>query len=368
LGLMIFMNLEPAVRLEVCPPPTSGRNGASMATMKESPLPNALYAPLEPYDADWLDVGDGHCIYFEQCGRPEGFPVVFLHGGPGSGCSPRHRQLFDPQRCRVILFDQRGCGRSVPAGALHGNTSDKLVADIAHLRLHLGIGRWLVVGGSWGAGLALAYAAAHPAGCLGLVLRAVFLGRVSDLDWFFQQARQLLPDAWEALAQQAPAAARGDLLRWLSAGLLGGQPQQALARACAWEAWEAAMSQHRSVTQRSDVSEANAVALVDKYRVQSHYLMNGCFWGDAGLLARARSLASVPTAILHGRLDWICRPQAAWELHRSLPGSRLQWLDGCGHSPFEPAMARALAQAVAHHAMHGDFTGWGHRFPDAEAA
>lgn len=128
------------------------------------------------------------------------------------------------------------------------------------------------------------------------------------------------------------------------------------------------MSQHQSVTPRSDVSEAHAVALVHKYRVQSHYLMNGCFWGDAGLLARARSLASVPTAILHGRLDWICRPQAAWELHRSLPGSRLQWVDGCGHSPFEPAMARALAQAVAHHAMHGDFTGWGQRFPDAEAA
>lgn len=365
---MIFMSLEHATAPEEGKPPNPGRNRTSMEPMKEIDPPNALHAPLEPGGADWLDVGEGHRIYHEQCGSTQGLPVVFLHGGPGSGCSPRHRQLFDPQRCRVVLFDQRGCGRSLPSGLVQANTSAHLVADIERLRQHLGLERWLVVGGSWGAGLALAYAAAHPASCLGLVLRGVFLGRASDLDWFFQQARQLLPDAWEALAQQAPAAARGDLLRWLSAGLMGGQPQQALARAKAWAAWEAAMSQHESVTPRSDISEAHAVALVHKYRVQSHYLMNGCFWGDAGLLPRARSLASVPTAILHGRLDWICRPQAAWELHRSLPGSRLQWVDGCGHSPFEPAMARALAQAVAHHAMHGDFTGWGQRFPDAEAA
>ena len=366
---MIFMNLECALPLEVCTPPNSGRNEASMETMKESPLPNALYAPLEPYDADWLDVGDGHRIYYEQCGRSEGIPVVFLHGGPGSGCSLRHRQLFDPQRCRVILFDQRGCGRSLPRGTLHGNTSDKLVADIEHLRLHLGIERWLVAGGSWGAGLALAYAAAHPACCLGLVLRAVFLGRVSDLNWFFQQARQLLPDAWEALAQQAPLAARGDLLRWLSAGLHGDQPQEALARARIWEAWEVALSQRQNVPPGAELPAGDATAaLLDKYRVQSHYLMNGCFWGDIGLLERARLLASVPTAILHGRLDWICRPQAAWELHSSLPGSRLQWVDGCGHSPFEPAMARALAQAVLHHATHGHFATWGQRFPGAPPA
>lgn len=340
-----------------------------METMKESPLPNALYAPLEPYDADWLDVGDGHRIYYEQCGRSEGFPVVFLHGGPGSGCSPRHRQLFDPQRCRVILFDQRGCGRSVPRGALHANTSDKLVADIEQLRLHLGIERWLVAGGSWGAGLAVAYAAAHPASCLGLVLRAVFLGRVSDLGWFFQHARQLLPDAWETLAQQAPLAARGNLLRWLSADLLGNQAQEALARANAWAAWEAALSQRQSVAPAAELCAGDATAaLLDKYRVQSHYLMNGCFWGDTGLLARARSLASVPTAILHGRLDWICRPQAAWELHASLPGSRLQWVDDCGHSPFEPAMARAFSQAVGHLATHGHFTAWGQHSFGAAAA
>lgn len=360
---MIFMSLERAVPLNLCQPPNPNRNGASMVAMKEMLPPDALYPPLEPYAADGLEVGDGHRIYYEQCGRADGLPVVFLHGGPGSSCSPRHRQLFDPQRCRVILFDQRGCGRSLPRGALHGNASDKLIADIEQLRRHLDIERWLVVGGSWGAGLALAYAAAHPAACLGLVLRGVFLGRRSDLDWFFQQAAQLLPDAWATLAQQAPPAARGDLLCWLSAGLQGDQPQEALARARAWEAWEAALSQRQCVLPRAELpGDAAAAALVDKYRVQSHYLMNGCFWGDIGLLERARGLISVPTAILHGRLDWICRPQAAWELHRSLPGSRLQWVDGCGHNPFEPAMAQALAQAIRHYATHGQFTTWGNHY------
>jgi proline iminopeptidase len=336
--------------------------------MNEIRLPDGLYPPLEPYQVGWLDVGGGHRIYFEQCAQHEGLPVVFLHGGPGSGCSPRHRQLFDPARCRVILFDQRGCGRSQPRGALQANTSDHLVVDIELLRQHLGIKRWLVVGGSWGAGLALAYAAAHPASCLGLVLRGVFLGRASDVDWFFQQARQLLPDAWDTLAQQAPATARGDLLRWLSEGLQGDQPQVALERARAWQAWEVALSERQGSTAPPGPIAGDAAALLDKYRLQSHYLLNGCFWGDVGLLARARSLASVPTAILHGRLDWICRPQAAWELHHGLPGSRLQWVDGCGHSPFESAMALALAQAILHHARYGDFTTWGHLFPQASTA
>ena len=201
--------------------PTSVPIGASIAGMDETRLPDLMYPPLEPFNTGWLDVGQGHRIYFEQSGLPTGLPVVFLHGGPGSGCSPRQRQLFDPARFHLVLFDQRGCGRSEPQGSLQANTSEHLIADIERLRRHLGVARWLVVGGSWGAGLALAYAAAHPAACLGLVLRGAFLGRTSDLDWFFQQARQMLPDAWTSLAAQAPAAAQGDLLRWLSAGLLG---------------------------------------------------------------------------------------------------------------------------------------------------
>ena len=330
--------------------------------------PDLPRQPPKPPVTGWLDVGDGHRLYFEQCGETSGLPVVYLHGGPGGACSPRHRELFDLTRCRLTLFDQRGCGRSEPRGALHANTSDHLVADLEQLRQHLCIERWLVAGGSWGAGLALAYAAAHPSACLGLVLRGVFLGRASDLDWFFQQASQLLPDAWEALARQAPPLARGDLLAWLHAGLHGDQPQVALSRAMAWEAWESSVSQHLSASPRPEPPSAeDAAGLLDKYRLQSHYLTNGCFWNDAPLLARAPALALVPTAILHGRQDWICRPEAAWALHMNLPNSRLQWLDACGHSPFEAAMARALLQAVSHFASHGNFASWADSFSGAGA-
>jgi proline iminopeptidase len=334
--------------------------------MNDSALPHALYTPQEPYATGVLDVGDGHSVYYEQCGEPNGLPIVVLHGGPGSSFSARHRQLFDLQRYRVVLFDQRGCGRSLPRGSVQANTSEHLVADIEQLRQHLGVESWLVVGGSWGAGLALAYAAAHPAACLGLVLRGVFLGRASDLDWFFQQARQLLPDAWADLAQQVPPAARANLLQWLCTSVSGGQPQEALAAASAWDAWESAMSLRKNTPPATALPTGDAAqALLDKFRVQSHYLINGCFWGDRNLLARARALAAVPTAIVHGRLDWICLPQAAWELHHSLPGSRLQWLDGCGHSAFDPAMARAMADAIAHYAAHQQFASWGKDYSKA---
>ena len=336
-----------------------------MAPMNDSISPDALRPPEQGEVSGLLEVGEGHRIYYEQCGVAAGIPVVFLHGGPGGGCSPRHRELFDLTRYRVTLFDQRGCGRSLPRGAVQANTSDALVADIERLRQHLGIERWLVFGGSWGAGLALAYAAAHRTACLGLVLRGVFLGRASDLDWFFQQARQFLPDAWALLAAQAPDLAQEDLLPWLHAGLHGSDPQVTLSRALAWEAWESSVSQRQSASPRSAPPSAEEVAaLLAKYRVQSHYLVNGCFWGEgeSALLARARSLAGLPTAILHGRLDWVCRPQAAWDLHQCLPGSRLQWLEGCGHSPFEPALSQALAQAMAHFAAHGNFADWGQGF------
>ena len=341
-----------------------------MLTMNPPALPAApLPAPVArptpaPYDTGLLDVGDGNQIYFEQCGQPLGLPVVFLHGGPGSGCSARHRQMFDLQRDRVVLFDQRGCGRSLPRGSVQHNTSSHLVADIERLRTQLGVDRWLVVGGSWGAGLALAYAAAHRASCLGLVLRGLFLGRASDIDWFFQKAGQLLPDAWQALARDASEAAKGDLLGWLAGGINSSKPLVAQAAAQAWGLWEQAVTDRRWVAPAptrlaGEAAQVQVQGQVDKYRVQSHYLTNGCFWGDVDLLERAAVLAQIPTAILHGRLDWICRPSAAWELHRSLPGSRLQWLDDCGHSPFEPDMARAMTEAMSFFSTHGHFSGWG---------
>ncbi len=314
-----------------------------MMRMNLEPPFEPPYPAIEPFDAGLLEVGDGHRIYYEQCGQPQGLPLLFLHGGPGSGCSPRHRRLFNPARHRMVLFDQRGCGRSQPRGGLQANTSAHLLADMERLRAHLGIAQWQVVGGSWGAGLALAYAAAHPAACAGLVLRAVFLGRDSDIDWFFRGARELLPEAWQRLAQQAPPSQRETLLPWLHAGLQHTALSTALAHAQAWQAWEAALS-HEPAPAPADA--ATAAALVDKYRVQSHYLVNRCFWHPVPLLMRTPALAGLPCTIVHGRLDWVCRPQAAWELHAALPGSRLRWVDACGHGPYAPPMAAALAQAV----------------------
>ena len=215
--------------------------------------PDKLLKPQVPYDTGMLEVGDGHRLYYEQCGPEDGLPIVFLHGGPGSGCSARHRQLFDLQRFRVILFDQRGCARSQPRGSLLANTSAHLIADIERLRQHVGVDQWLVLGGSWGAGLALAYAAAHKSSCLGLVLRGVFLGRESDTQWFFQHVGQLLPEAWQALLAQTPPAARTHVLHWICAQVNSQDTLQALSAACAWETWETAVTQRRHAVPRASL-------------------------------------------------------------------------------------------------------------------
>jgi len=323
----------------------------------------ALHPALEPYASEWLVVGDGHSIYLEQCGNPSGVPMVYLHGGPGSGCSAKHRQFFDPALCRTVLFDQRGCGRSLPRGALQNNTTDALVQDMETLRQHLGIARWLVVGGSWGAGLALAYATQHPTACLGLVLRGVFLGRASDMDWFFQGAAQLLPDAWQQLNAGVPGNLAEALLPRLHTAVHGADAPMALHCALAWEAWEQSLSLQRAVAPRVlALRSEDAALLVDKYRIQSHYLVNQCFRGGTGLMPNAAALTGLPVAVLHGRLDWICRAEAAWEVHRKLPGSHLHWVDGCGHSPFEPANAAALAATIQHFVAHGNFAEWGASF------
>lgn len=312
-------------------------------------MPSMLYPPIAPYTSGMLAVGGGHRVYHEQCGNPEGVPLVFLHGGPGSGCSPAHRRLFDPTRFRMVFFDQRGCGRSTPRGGLHANTALHLLRDLEQLRKHLGIAQWLVVGGSWGAGLGLAYAAAYPSVCKGLLLRGVFLGRKADLDWFFHQVRVLLPDAWQALVQQFASATADGALASLSHAVLEGAPEEALAAALAWEAWEACVTERRLVAPRHGVAPELARTLVDKYRIQAHYLRHGCFGRNEGFfLKHLQRLHGIPTILLHGRLDWVCRPIAAWEVHARLPGSRLLWIEETGHNPFEPRMVQALAtQALA---------------------
>ena len=327
--------------------------------------PDALFPAIEPFAHGFLPEQDGHSVYFEQCGNPMGLPMVFVHGGPGSGAMPRHRQFFDPRRTRAVLWDQRGCGRSRAEHPLLHNTTAHLIADMERVRAQLGLESWWVVGGSWGAGLALAYASAHPQRCLGLVLRGIFLGRAADIRWFFQDAAQLLPDAWWALARHVPSAQRGDMAAYVVEQVLHGEAAHALALAKAWSAWEGALTDRRA-SQPSASQGAPDPALLAKYRLQSHYLAAQCFFPPQGALADCALLGNLPVALLHGRLDWICRPQSAWDVQQALPGSRLQWVDQAGHSPYEPTMAAALVGAIAHAAQHGDFRTWGQPVPASD--
>jgi proline iminopeptidase len=305
-----------------------------------------LYPAIEPYQQGFLPEKDGHSVYFEECGNPEGVPVVFLHGGPGSGCGPRHRQLFHPSHVRAVLFDQRGCGRSLAKHALQANTTEHLIDDIERLRTQLHIDRWLVVGGSWGGGLGLAYASAHPERCMGAVIRGVFLSRAADLQWFFEDAKQCMPDAWAALNRHlnTPDA---PLSQVLFSGLLHAEEDKALRMALAWQAWENALTNRRfDDSPLPKPSAQEATALLAKYRLQSHYLQQLCFFPEDGLLAHVSHLCNMPVSLLHGRLDWICRPEAAWSVHQSISGSRLLMVDNAGHNPFEGPMTAELVREI----------------------
>jgi len=322
----------------------------------------ALFPPLEPFDVGMLAVGDGHGLYYEQCGNPKGLPVVFLHGGPGSGCSPRHRQLFDPARFRVVLFDQRGCGRSQPRGGLAANTTSHLLADIEALRVHLGIDAWLVVGGSWGSSLGIAYCATHPQRCLGALLRGIFLTGRDDTDWFFRVAGALAPDAWARLAEGVGAVAPDRLAARLLSAVHADNRDVATQAVRHWMAWEEALSVPGAAPQPLPALGGDIlIAALDKYRVQAHYLAHECFLGEEVVLGMAERLAAMPVCILHGRLDLVCRPVNAWRLHRAVRGSRLVFVAGAGHNPFEAPMCNAIIDALD--VFHRDGT-FAHK-PDA---
>lgn len=321
-----------------------------------------LYPATEPFDVGLLDVGQGHRLYYEQCGQPAGLPVVFLHGGPGSGCTPRQRQVFDPALFRVVLFDQRGCGRSTSTTGLSHNTSAHVVADMEALRLHLGIGRWLVVGGSWGAGLGLAYAAAHPQSCLGLLMRSVFLGRRQDVDWFFQGMAPRLPEAWADLTRGMPEADQAAPLHWLHTQLHHASAAAALQCALRWQAWEASVLRLQRVpAQVGGLPEHQA--LVAKYQLQSHYLVHDCFWSEAegGLLARLACLANVadlselPMAVVHGWRDAVCRPSSALDVQSRAPHCALLAVPEGGHDPYTPDMLHPFIHALNGFARTGQF-------------
>lgn len=304
------------------------------------------------FDEGFLDCHDGHRVWYGQYGNPRGMPLLWLHGGPGSGSSLRHLLLFDLAHYRVVLCDQRGCGRSTPAGALHRNDTDLLVGDIARLRDHLQLGRVVIGGGSWGATLALAHASVHAADVAALVLRAPFLASWAEVDAFFAPFDNDTHGAWEEFAALAPPSHRGALLPWLAGELASGSHDQRARIAHGWRRYE-------QLRENAVVQPTEEAAMISRYRIQSHYLLHGCFLNEAELLDAARSLPGMPVALLHGDADRVCPPQNAHRLHRCLPDSRLCIVPGAGHDPFHAGTASALAQALAAYARDAHFGGWG---------
>jgi proline iminopeptidase len=297
-----------------------------------------LYPPIEPFDCGMLALDDVHTMYWECCGNPQGIPAIFLHGGPGGSCSTEHRRLFDPQVYRVVLFDQRGAGQSTPSAEVADNTTGHLVRDIETLREYLGIGAALIFGGSWGATLALAYGEAHPERCLAFVLRGIFLGRPSEIDWFLYGLRQFCPEAWRDFAEALPAAERSDLLRGYLKRLLERDPRVHFPAALAWSEYESRCSTLLpSLRSRLPVAEALALA-----RLEAHYLAHQCFLGPNQLLDNVYRIAEIPAAIVHGRHDMVCPLVAADDLARHWPQARYTVVANAGHSLWEPAIRAAV--------------------------
>ena len=304
-----------------------------------------LYPPLDPYDQRMLDVGDGHRVYVEQCGNPGGRPVIVLHGGPGGGCSPAMRRYFDPAVFRIVLFDQRGCGRSRPHASVAANTTWHLVRDIELIRTTLGVADWLVFGGSWGATLALLYAQEHPASVRALVLRGVFLMTPGELGWFYGGgAARFWPDLWAEFLGPIPEEERGDVIAAYNRRLFSGDLVQETRHARAWAAWENALA---SIDSDGHVGDAPADYARAFARLENHYFSNlGFLDGDAHILGRMERIKGIPGVIVQGRYDMICPPAAAAELHRRWPASELRMVGRAGHALSEPGISAELVRAV----------------------
>ncbi|MFT0847571.1 prolyl aminopeptidase [Actinomycetaceae bacterium L2_0104] len=305
-----------------------------------------LYPPIEPFDKGMLEVGDGHSIYWEVCGNPDGMPAVFLHGGPGAGCTPDHRRLFDPEFYKIVLFDQRGCGRSLPHAETEANTTWHLVEDMERIREHLNIDRWLVYGGSWGSALALSYAETHPSTVAALIVRGVFTMRREELDWYYQSgASWVFPDFWEDFIAPIPLEERGNFIEAYSRRLTHPDREVQLLAAKTWSVWEgrtiALLPDEALAADYADDAFALAFA-----RIENHYFMNGGFVEEGQLLRDADRLAGIPGVIVQGRYDMATPARTAWELSRRWPDAELRIVADAGHAVSEPGISSALVEAT----------------------
>ena len=313
--------------------------------MSIDPL-RTLYPPIEPYETGMLDVGDGHSVYYERVGTPGGKPAVFLHGGPGGGISPAHRQLFDPARYDVLLFDQRGCGRSTPHAGLEANTTWHLVDDIERLRKVVSVERWLVFGGSWGSTLALAYAQKHPDRVNALVLRGIYTVTEAELRWYYQfGVSEMFPDKWEKFQAPIPEAERGDMIAAYHRLLTGDDRARQIEAAKAWSLWEG-----ETITLLPDPAFSAAhgedhFALAFA-RLENHYFTHRCWLEEGQLLRDANLLRGIPGTIVHGRYDMPCPARFAWALHKAWPEADFHLIEGAGHAWSEPGILDQLIRAT----------------------
>ncbi len=305
-----------------------------------------LYPEIEPYNHFFLPVTDIHKLYVEECGNPDGIPAIFLHGGPGGGCSANHRRLFDPKKYRIILFDQRGSGKSLPHASLENNTTWDLVKDIEQIREHLKIEKWLVFGGSWGSTLALAYAETHPERVSALILRGIFLCRKDEIRWFYQEGVNLLfPEQFEAYSKPIPPEKRDRMVEAYYEILDGNDEKAKIEAAKAWSTFEGSLIKLIPDPDTISVFESDDKALA-MARIECHYFIHDCWFETDQLLRDAHKLKKIPCWIIHGRYDVICPVKNAWDLHKVMPHAKLQIIPDAGHAYDEPGILNALLEAT----------------------
>lgn len=310
-----------------------------------SALPEgALFPECVPYASGMLALDARHSMYWESGGNPQGVPLLFVHGGPGGGSLPHHRRFYDPARWRIVLYDQRGAGRSTPRAEIADNTTAYLVRDIELLREHLGIDRWVLFGGSWGSTLALLYAEAYPERVLGLILRGIFLASRDEIDWFMTGMRQFFPDAWQRFAGELPAHERGDLLANYYRRLVDPDPAVHLPAAHAWDRYESACSTLLPRPEAGHAADDSSLAIA---RIEAHYFVHDAFLAPGAIVADVGRLAGLPCTIVQGRYDVVCPPVTAHRLARAMPSAELVIVPDAGHSVREPGIARELVAAVA---------------------